>query len=133
MSIGFPEALKLDEFGSHVQFAFDPPKGWAHFGCGVYQVGSSIGNENKRGWYDVDVVCILDDELWKLMGFRDDPGTCQHQDGKWIALCLAFSELGRAMTGLRIDFKIQPQTWANEKHEGKPRSAIGLVPLRFVE
>lgn len=132
MSIGFPAILKLDEFGSHVQFAFSPPNGWEGYGAGVYQVGSSVGPDNKRGWYDVDVVCILDDKLWRHMGFREDPDVCQHRDGRWIALCLAFSALGKEMTGLPIDFKVQPQTWANEKHKG-PRSAIGLVPLRFVE
>lgn len=133
MSVGFPEILKLAEFGSHVKSAFDPPKEWANYGCGVYQVGSSVGDENKRGWYDVDVVCIVDDELWQRMGFRENPDDCQHRDAKWIAMCLAFSALGREMTGLRIDFKIQPQTWANEKHKGKPRNAIYFVPHRFTE
>lgn len=134
MSVGFPATLKLQEFGSHVWSAFSPAARSEGFSVGVYQVGSSIGIDpaSKRAWHDVDVVCILDDKLWETMGFRKDPDECMHRDAKWIALCLAFSELGRAMTGLPIDFKLQPQTWANEKHNG-PRSALGMVPWRFVD
>lgn len=133
MSIGFPAALKLDEFGSHVWSAFSPPVDWKGYGVGVFQVGSSIDPERKRDWYDVDVVCIVDDALWTRMGFKENPDYCQHHDARWIALCLAFSALGKEMTGLSIDFKIQPMTWANERHKGKRRSALGMVPWRFKE
>jgi hypothetical protein len=49
---------------------------------------------------------------------------------KWETYCLAFSALGHDLTGLPIDFKVQPATWANEKfphdaeHPDNPRSAM---------
>lgn len=49
---------------------------------------------------------------------------------KWMSLCLAYSALGKEMTGLPIDFQIQQQTHANELHKGI-RSPIGMVPWRF--
>lgn len=125
--------LRLNEFGAHVEAALRPGPEWKGYGVGVYQVGSSIDPDRKRDWYDVDVVAILDDELWKAMGFREDPDESDTRDEKWIALCSAFCALGAQLTGLKIDFKIQPQTWANAKHKGKPRSAIGFVPHRFVD
>jgi hypothetical protein len=39
------------------------------------------------------------------------------------AITLAFAALGEQMTGLPVDFQIQPQTWANETYPG-PRSAL---------
>lgn len=121
MGVGMPASLKLHEFGSHV---------WSVFGGPPYHVGSSV--ENKTGWRDVDVRMILDDEeWWKVWGFGD-PDYVMHRDEKWIALCLAFSTLGREMTGLPIDFQIQPRTWANKKFKGR-RDALGFVPWRLVD
>ena len=59
-------------------------------------------------------------------------GTWQ-KNAKWVALTLAFSELGRRMTGLPIDFQIQPRTYANTAYKDRPRSALGLVPLRWAK
>lgn len=117
MSVGFPACLKLQEFGSHV---------WSAFGEVPYHVGSSL--LEKKDWRDVDVRLLLDDGVYASMGFGDP--TDQHQNGKWVALCLAFSALGKEMTGLPIDFQIQQRTWANETFDGL-RSALGLVPLRW--
>jgi hypothetical protein len=117
MSVGFPNIIKLEEFGSKV---------WDAFGGPPYHVGSSM--LNKTGWRDVDVRMILDDAEYLAMGFGD-PKRPQ-QNAKWVAMCTAFSALGREMTGLPIDFQIQQQTYANET-EDKPRSAIGIVPWRL--
>ncbi|MFA6046341.1 MAG: hypothetical protein WC718_15260 [Phycisphaerales bacterium] len=114
-----PAELKLQAFGAYVRAAF---------GELPYHVGSSL--ENKTGWRDVDVRVILDDDDWQRWGFCD-PDYVGHRDEKWIALCLAFSALGREMTGLPIDFQIQPQTWANKKFRGM-RGALGFVPHSFV-
>lgn len=119
MGVGMPAALKLQEFGAHVA---------AVFGSEPYHVGSSV--ESKTGWRDVDVRMILTDEEWIAWGFGH-PDYVEHRDPKWIALCLAFSALGRDMTGLPIDFQIQQQTRANKQHKG-PRNALGFVPHRFV-
>ena len=71
---------------------------------------------------------ILSDEEYEAAGFGK-PEHC-HMNAKWVALCLAFSSLGKEMTGLPIDFQIQQQTYAN-KHFKRNRSAIGMIPGRF--
>lgn len=118
-----PAALWLHEFGSQV---------WAAFGGPPYHVGSSLRSslESKDApqWRDVDIRVILSDEEYEVMGLGDPKSP--HSNGKWVALCLAFSALGRHMTELPIDFQIQQQTHANLTEEG-PRSAIGIVPLRL--
>lgn len=115
MGVGMPAALHLEEFGSQV---------WAAFGHPPYLVGSAL--TRKRGWRDVDVRLILPDEEYAAQ-FGDPK--YPHQDAKWVAMTLAFSALGKAMTGLPIDFQIQQQTLANAD-EGS-RSSLGFVPLRF--
>lgn len=118
MGTGMPTTLFLEEFGSQV---------WSAFGNPPYLVGSAL---EGKVWRDVDVRLILSDEEYVAMGLGspDDP----HRNAKWVALCLAFSALGKQMTGLPIDFQIQQRTYANEKFKGK-RSALGCVPLRYHE
>jgi len=121
MSVGMPQTLLLHEFGSQV---------WAAFGSIPYHVGSSL--RKKRGWRDVDVRLILDDDAYRTLRLGDPD--YPHNNLRWVSFCLAYSTLGKHMTGLPIDFQIQQQTWANSKYTaatGHPRSAIGLVPLRF--
>lgn len=119
MGVGWPAHAKLQEFGSQV---------WAAFGDCPYHVGSSL--TSKRGWFDVDVRLILEDEKYAALELGDP--RFPQQSGKWVSLCWAYSELGRVMTGLPIDFQIQQQTRANQDF-GKEclRSALGLVPLRW--
>ncbi len=125
MSVGMPESLFLDEFGSHLRFAF---------GHTAYHVGSSLNK--KTGWRDVDVRLLLPDEEWAAMELGD-PGD-PHRNGKWVAFTLAFSALGKQMTGLPVDFQLQQQSWANERYshekvgDAANRSALGMVPLRMM-
>lgn len=112
--VGMPATLLLDQFADVVRGFF----GEEHF---PYRVGSSI---HSKEWRDVDVRVILSDEEYEQMGFGDPK--MPHQNAKWVALVLAFSALGKAMTGLPIDFQIQNMTEAN-KFEGS-RSALGFVP-----
>lgn len=114
--VGMPATLLLDEFGSQV---------WAAFGNPCYHVGSSL---LKKQWRDVDVRLILNDEEYERMGLGDPERT--HHNAKWVSLILAYSALGKAMTGLPVDFQIQQQTYANNKYPG-PRSALGMTPLRL--
>lgn len=116
MGVGMPADLKLHEFGSQV---------WAAFGSMPYHVGSSLAG---KVWRDVDVRLILDDAEYERLGLGDPKNT--RSSAKWVALVLAFSALGREMTGLPVDFQIQSQTLANEKYPG-PRSALGITPLRM--
>lgn len=116
VGVGMPAALLLDEFGSQV---------WAAFGYPPYLVGSAL---RGKGWRDVDVRLILPDAEYEAMGLGDPKDS--HRNAKWVALVLAFSALGRQMTGLPIDFQIDQQTRANEEHD-EPRSALGVTALRL--
>ena len=118
VGVGMPAALLLDEFGSQV---------WSAFGEPPYLVGSAL---HGKDWRDVDVRLILPDADYETWGLGD-PKRPQ-QNAKWISLTLAYSMLGKAMTGLPIDFQIQQQTHANKLFDG-PRSALGIVPLRMAE
>lgn len=120
MGVGMPAALLLEEFGSQV---------WAAFGTPPYLVGSAL---TEKQWRDVDVRLILDDDAYAAFGFGDPRPSCALKNGKWVALCLAFSALGKSMTGLPIDFQIQQQTLANKTFDG-PRSSLGVVALRIRE
>lgn len=116
MSVGMPQSLLLDEFGSQVYSAFGSPP---------YLVGSATAG---KVWRDVDVRLILSDEEYEKWGLGNprDP----HRNVKWVSLVLAYSALGKSLTGLPVDFQIQQQTYANEKFKG-PRHAIGLIGLRM--
>ncbi len=112
MGVGMPAVLKLQQYSAVLQDAF---------GSVPYQVGSSL--TTKTGWRDVDVRVILDDdEFERLFG----PQGTSPMNERLAAFCLAFAVLGREMTGLPIDFQVQPQTEANALFDG-PRSAL-LVP-----
>jgi hypothetical protein len=116
MGVGMPETVLLDEFGYLVWSAFD------HY---PYHVGSSVMNKT---WRDVDVRLILEDEEYERMELGDPKRPQENK--KWVALTLAFSALGKAMTGLPIDFQIQQQTDANTTYSQKDgciRSALGCV------
>ena len=120
MGVGMPADIYLHEFGSQV---------WHAFGTPPFHVGSSL--TLKSGWRDVDVRLILSDEEYEAWGFGKP--NLPRQNGKWVALCLAFSALGQHMTGLPIDFQIQQETRANEEFpRDRPRSALGIVALRLV-
>ena len=108
MSTGMPAGIWLTKFGVIVA---------DYFGHVPYHVGSSL---TSKDWRDVDVRLILpDDEFTARFGDNHNPGT----NRKLAAVTLAFATLGETMTGLPIDFQIQPQTWANEHYDG-PRGAL---------
>lgn len=107
-----PQGIWLGKFGMIVA---------DYFGHVPYQVGSSL---SSKEWRDVDVRLILPDEEYaELFG---EPRN--YTNSKVAAITLAFCALGRDMTGLPIDFQIQPQSYANE-YPG-PRSALGEVRAR---
>lgn len=122
--VGMPAALHLEEFGSQV---------WAAFGQPAYLVGSAL---LTKQWRDVDVRLILDDEEYERLGLGD-PNRSGSQNGKWVSLCMAYSALAKAMTGLPVDFQIQAMSRANKiwgREEGDfPRFALGMVALRMLE
>lgn len=117
IGVGMPAMLHLDQFGSQI---------WSAFGQPAYLVGSAL---RGKGWRDVDVRLILSDEEYEAMDLGDpkDP----HRNDKWVALVMAFSALGKQMTGLPIDFQIQQRTWANTQYVNQDRNALGLISLRI--
>lgn len=104
-----PAALKLQRFGSLL---------WDVFGEPAYQVGSSL---RGREWRDVDVRLLLDESNYGAWGLGDP--NRPHDNSKWCGLVMAFSALGREMTGLPIDFQIQETVTANAQFDG-PRSCL---------
>lgn len=113
MGVGPHEGHLLKLFGMEVRQGF---------GHTAYQVGSSL--TQKGGWRDVDVRAILPDEEYAV--FFGDPQTPEHYQPRLMSWNLAWTMLGRKMTGLPIDFQIQQQTLANTEHDGV-RSALIIV------
>ena len=112
--VGMPATLYLERFGELVADAF---------GEIPYRVGSSL---ETTAWRDVDIRLILDDEAYERWGFGDPRRP--HNNRRWVAFTLAFTAIGREMTGLPVDFQIQQRTQANAEHSGK-RSALGLTRM----
>lgn len=89
-----------------------------YFGHECYHVGSSLASKD---WRDVDVRLMLpDDEFAERFGVVRGA----EANPKLAAVTLAFSALGQQMTGLPVDFQIQPLTHANERYGRQPRSAL---------
>jgi hypothetical protein len=109
IGIGSPAVLLLDLFGDVVDDAFDST---------AYLVGSAA---RGKEWRDVDVRVILDDEEYHRNYGQVKP---VRKGPRWSAMALAFSALGRQMTGLPIDFQLQSMTHANGQYGGEVR-----VPL----
>jgi hypothetical protein len=114
VSTGMPAGIWLTKFGMIVA---------DYFGHECYHVGSSLG---RKDWRDVDVRLLLPDDE-----FTARYGRIQSAEAnpKLAAVTLAFSALGKAMTGLPVDFQIQPLSHANERYGEQPRSA--LIEMRF--
>lgn len=110
--IGAPAVFALEQCCQQINDAF------GDYGC--YLVGSSL---ERSDWRDVDVRFIMqDEEFAKLF---PDAGQHWEHDARWLLLNVSISERLSKVTGLPIDFQIQPQTHANERHKGL-RSALGL-------
>jgi hypothetical protein len=109
MSTGMPAGIWLHKFGVIVH---------DYFGHVAYQVGSSL---RSKDWRDVDVRLMLpDDEFEALFGRVRG----SEVNPKLAAITLAFAALGTEMTGLPVDFQIQPQSWANEHYGGQARNPL---------
>lgn len=115
--VGMPQALYLHEFARRVMCVFPEA-------MGCYLVGSAM---EHRQWRDVDVRLMLADEDYEKHGFGNPSDAMLNP--KWAALIMAFSALGRHMTGLPIDFQIDQMSYANKQHKGM-RSALGTLEIR---
>lgn len=142
--VGVPEIFELNAACQLINKAFDD------FGC--YHVGSSL---DRRDYRDVDVRYIMSDEKFsalfgeempilmcpkdKAHTFEPNRSFChcgerlkikQHFwrfeiNPLWSLMSITISNWLRLRTGLPIDFQIQPQTYANEKFDGR-RNPLGL-------
>lgn len=110
MSVGQPQSLLLQEFGDRLRAAF---------GAMAYQVGSSL---ESKTWRDVDVRLMLTREQWGQFGLGDPKAYWECP--RWRAFSIVFSDYGRHLTGLPIDFQLQLLDDANAEFTGKPRSAL---------
>jgi hypothetical protein len=120
VGLGPPISHYLHLYGKLLSEAFD--------GETAYHVGSSLYG---RTWRDVDVRIILQDDKYAEMGFGDPENPTANS--KWVAYCMAFSELGKRITGLPIDFQVQQATVANRDFDTGPkneRSALHMIDYR---
>jgi hypothetical protein len=117
--VGAPAIFALEQACREICDAFD--------GYGCYLVGSSL---ERADWRDVDVRFIMADEDFAVLFPK--AGQYWEQDARWLLLTVAISERLSKVTGLPIDFQIQPQTHANERHKGK-RNAMGLRIVKLQE
>lgn len=90
----------------------------------IYHVGSSL---QRADWRDVDLVMIMPDEAFasEFPNARQHSAAWEH-DPKWLVLTCALSKWLTEKSGVPVDFKFQPRTFANERHAG-PRNPIGLL------
>lgn len=79
---------------------------------GPYLVGSAI---ERADWRDVDVRLILADAEYDALAAVLDVDR----------LGFVFAAWGQQATGLPVDFQVQRQTEANERHPGR-RNALGI-------
>ena len=115
--IGAPACFALEEAIRPVCEAFGA---YVRGVSGCYLVGSCL---ERPDWRDVDVRLLLDDEDFA----REFPHAGDHweNDTRWLLLTVAISERLSRLTGLPIDFQVQPRSKANARHPGR-RNAIGL-------
>lgn len=86
-----------------LDLAVSPLRRYCH---DIYLVGTVLTSPD---WRDVDVRMILDDE-WFDAEFSNPL--------LWEVFCLSVTSWLRSETGLPIDFQVQRQSEANEKHPG---------------
>ncbi len=116
IGVGMPQWLYLNQFGRMVCDAF---------GDWPFLVGSATVSKQ---WRDVDVRLILFDEDYaRIVGAPTKP---EAENQRWNVFCMAFSELGKRVTGLPIDFQIQQMTQANAEFPHQHRCALIMMAER---
>jgi hypothetical protein len=113
--VGAPAVFALELACQQINAAF------GDFGC--FLVGSAA---ERPDWRDVDIRFIMDDEKFAFLFPRAHAHSALWEhDPRWLLLTLAITQWLRGQTGLPVDFQIQPQSFANERHD-KPRQAMGM-------
>lgn len=128
--VGAPRVFALELACSHLWRAFC--EGKDGFG-GCYMVGSAL---QRADWRDVDVVCILDDKTFVTLfpdaGASADGCARFEHDTRWLVMTVAMSDWLSKQSGLPVDFKFQPMTFANMMHDGL-REPVGLSSMRYAK
>lgn len=94
---------------------------WGELG---YRVGSST---TRKDWRDVDIrVMLSKEEYARHFGDAWQEGV-RHRDPRWRAEMQAWTTLGRALTGLPIDFQVERISEANSRHRDEPRNPLPLT------
>ena len=107
---------------AHAQFALDAAAKTidrAYDSYGVMLVGSCLDRQDYR---DVDVRCVLADDVFEAMFPKDESEVLRPL---WQVQCLAISAWLRSLTGLPIDFQFQKIGVATEKFKGESRVMLG--------
>ena len=122
-ALGFENNAKVEIFARMIHDAFD--------GDIPYLVGSAMDNPK---WRDVDIRLILSDEEFTERYGHIESDMCKFNWPKWNAECLAFTLLGKHITGLPIDFQIQSmdfnmRMYSNE-HKRMPMMMYKLREVR---
>ena len=115
--VGAPAIFALELACQHINAAL------GNYGC--YLVGSCMERADFR---DVDVRFIMEDDAFSILFPNVDlsAGSAIWEfDPRWLLLNTSICKWLREQTGLPVDFQIQPQTFANKRHD-KGRSAIGI-------
>lgn len=111
--VGAPACFLLEQAASQINEAFG--------GLNLFLVGSAL---ERPDWRDIDLRLILDDDEFEKL-FPNAVLTHWEHDVRWLLLTTSISLWLKQMTGLPIDFQIQPMTEANKRHSGK-RNCIGM-------
>lgn len=114
--VGVPAIFKLELACQIINAAYES------YGC--YLVGSAL---ERADWRDVDVVMIMKDDVFDRE-FPNAPSAkgCWEFDPKWLLNSITLSAWLTEQSGVPVDFKIQPQSHANTRHNNR-RNAIGLT------
>ena len=117
LGVGMPGWLWLNEYGRLLRRAF------GHY---PLLVGSALARKDPR---DIGVRLILPDDEWpRLVGPLNE---CDRPDTRWAVICMAYTALGRQLTGLPIDFQLKTAA-AAAPEQGYPRLPIGYHDLLVV-
>lgn len=118
--VGVPAIFKLELACKHLRAAFP-----SH---GCYLVGSAT---ERPDWRDVDIVMMLSDNDFRRLFPKALLQGQWEFDARWLLMTVAISDWLSSQTGLPIDFKFQPTTWANAHHD-KRRHPVGInyIPNR---
>lgn len=91
---------------------------------GLYLCGSCL---EGPGWHDVDIrMWMPDDDFARLFPNALAARGRWECDPRWCIMMVSLSHWLTTQTGLPVDFQILPLSYAQERHDTKPRYAIGV-------